>query len=482
MEKPIMCDVQRIRQAIIEAIPLTTANHGETPDRRHLYLSPAHVKALRLECNLVIGARGVGKSFWTAALGSRELRAALGTAVHELERTDVRIGFSVTPDIATFPDEASLSQLMESGSEPYDIWRAVVARWLTGVVGEDIPKSGWSDTVSWVRENPEPLSRLAQRANKHFLDDNRFGLVVFDALDRTSSDWRTMDGIVRDLLRVVLWLKSYPCLHAKVFLREDQSARTITDFTDASKLLATKAELTWAPHDLHGLMWQMLCNAPNEHGACMREVYREVVGLLPDEHGSVWRLAEEVKREGAKQRRLFEALSGPWMGRDRRRGVPYVWSVSHLADGRGRTSPRSFLAAIRAAAEDSLQQYPGHGYALHYESIKRGVQMASEIRVAEMAEDYPWVTPLMQPLRGLTVPCDFDAIQSRWGELSPGGLGSASDLRLPPQHIERGWPGVRDDLERLGIFEAMKDGRVNLPDLYRVGFGLGRRGGVKPIT
>jgi hypothetical protein len=482
MEKRIVSDVQRIRQAIIVALPLTTSNHGEAPDARHLYLPPAHVKSLRLECNLVIGARGVGKSFWTAALGSRELRASLGNSVRELERTDVRIGFGVTPDIDAFPDGDLLSQLMTSGSQPYDIWRTVVARWLAGVVGEGIPQDGWSDTIAWVRENPEPLAKLMQRANQHFLDAQRFGLIVFDALDRTSSDWRAMDGIVRDLLRVVLWLKSYPCMHAKVFLREDQSARTITDFPDASKLLATKAELTWAPHDLHGLMWQMLCNAPDEHGARLREVYSRVVGSLPDEYGGVWRLAEEVKREGVKQRGLFEVLSGPWMGRDRRRGVPYVWSVSHLADGRGRTSPRSFLAAIRAAAENSFEQYPDHGYALHYESIKRGVQKASEIRVAEMAEDYPWVTGLMVPLSGLTVPCDFDAVESRWDSRFSRGLEYVSADRLPPQHLDRGWPGVQDDLERLGIFETMKDGRVNLPDLYRVGFGLGRRGGVKPIT
>lgn len=169
------------------------------------------------------------------------------------------------------------------------------------------------------------------------------------------------------------------------------------------------------------------------------------------------------------------------MGRDRRRGVPYLWSVSHLADGRGRTSPRSFLAAIRAAAEDSFEKYPDHVHALHYESIKRGVQQASEIRVAEIAEDYPWVTRLMDPLRGLTVPCNFDAIALRWDEHCPRGLAPASDEKLPPQHVDRGWPGVRKDIKQIGIFETMKDDRVNLPDLYRGGFGLGRRGGVKPI-
>jgi hypothetical protein len=206
-----------------------------------------------------------------------------------------------------------------------------------------------------------------------------------------------------------------------------------------------------------------------------------VVGALPPQRDDVWQIADDVKRDSATQRGLFEALAGSWMGRDRRRGVPYVWSVSHLADGRGQTSPRSFLAAIRAAAEDSLERYHDYSYALHYESIKRGVQKASEIRVAEMVEDYPWVTQLMAPLRGLAVPCNFGVIEERWMQKFTDGLGSLSSERLPPQQTERGWVGARDDLEQLGIFEKMSDGRINMPDLYRVGFGLGRKGGVQPI-
>ena len=38
----------------------------------------------------------------------------------------------------------------------------------------------------------------------------------------------------------------------------------------------------------------------------------------------------------------------------------------------------------------------------------------------------------------------------------------------------------RDDLEALSIFQRLLDGRVNIPDVFRVGYGLGRRGGVKP--
>lgn len=477
-----MNSISAVRESMVQAISLTTSTHGGEPEQRHMYVPPAHAKALRLECNLVIGARGVGKSFWTAALSSSVLRRSLGKSVRELEFTDVHVGFGVSPNIDAFPDGEVFSQLMENGLKPYDIWKAVVARWLRQFTSIVIPLSSWGDTVEWVRDNPEPVARIVQEANGDFLRSKRYGLIIFDALDRTSNEWGKMDGIVRDLLRVVLWLKSYPRLHTKVFLREDQSDRTITDFPDASKLLATKAELTWASHDLHGLLWQNLCNAPDGAGECLRDVYASVVGGAPANENDVWILAEEVKRESTKQRQLFEALAGPWMGRDRRRGVPYIWAVSHLADGRGRTSPRSFLAAIRQAAEDSIEKYPEYLQPLHYESIKRGVQKASEIRVAEVAEDYPWVPDIMGPLQGLTVPCPFESVEDRWRtQFSSGLLVGLSDERLPPQHAERGWPGVRNDLERLGVFETMKDGRVNLPDLYRVGFGLGRRGGVKPV-
>ena len=54
-------------------------------------------------------------------------------------------------------------------------------------------------------------------------------------------------------------------------------------------------------------------------------------------------------------------------------------------------------------------------------------------------------------------------------------------VKLPPSRIEEGPDGVRRDLESLGVFQRMRDGRVNVPDVFRVGYGLGRKGGVKPI-
>jgi hypothetical protein len=363
-----MAKAVALRNAILAA-PLETSNFGETPKVDTLYLPPSHLKALRLDAHVVVGGRGVGKSFWTATLQSPDLRKRLGAHAIELESVDVRIGFANRGAIDKYPDADVFSKFLENGGDSYDLWRAVVLRWVAEKSLTRIPINTWQETVDWLKNHPEPAARLMQGPREWS------GLILFDALDRTSNVWQRMDDIVRGLLRLVLWLKSFPKLYAKVFLREDQAERTVFNFPDASKLTATKAELTWARHDLHGLLWQRLINAPGEHGKNLRTICRH------EKAEGAWLVTSEMKSESDEQRRAFEALAGPWMGRDRRRGIPYSWSVSHLADGRGQTSPRSFLAAIRQAAEDSRDRHDDHEFALHYESIKRGIQKASEIRV-----------------------------------------------------------------------------------------------------
>ena len=462
-----MTQIQQLREAILAA-PLETSNFGESPEPGTLYLPPSHLKALRLDAHIVVGGRGVGKSFWTAALQSEPLRNQLGSVSAELQGIKVFAGFSGVEVIDSYPNADVFSTFFSENGDPYDLWRAVILRWIASEAGQNIPNRTWQITVDWLKSDPEAAARLMQRPR------DWKGLILFDALDRTSSDWQRMDDIVRGLLRAVLWLKNFPGLHAKVFLREDQAERTVFNFPDASKLTATKAELAWARHDLHGLLWQRLINAPGQHGECMRNICQNI------ELGIVWGVAQEMKSESEAQKKAFEALAGPWMGRDKRRGVPYTWSVGHLADGRGQTSPRSFLAAIRQAAEDSRDRYSNHPYALHFESIKRGIQKASEIRVQEIAEDYPWVPEVLSALSSMNVPLEFDAVQGRWEEQFPTGAQGIGAARLPAQHFDRGWNGVREDLQRLGLLETKKDGRIDMPDLYRVGFGLGRKGGVKP--
>lgn len=466
-----MRSVANLRDAILAA-PLETSSYGEQPPLGTLFIPLSHVKALRLDVNVVIGGRGVGKTFWTSALFSPDLRSMVGSALPELDGVETRIGFGNRESINEFPNADSFSLLLDQHYEPYDIWRAVILRWVAARNGSAIPNTTWLATLDWLKQEPEQAAKIMQ------LSRQWRGLIIFDALDRTSTDWNRMDDIVRGLLRAILWLKAHPGLYAKAFLREDQAERTVFNFPDASKLLATKAELSWARHDLHGLLWQRLVNAPGVHGALLRALCEQTSGVALLKQGNIWLIPSELKRESEAQRRTFEALAGPWMGKDRRRGVPYTWAVSHLADGRGQTSPRSFLAAIQQAAEDSRDRYPDYDRPIHYESIKRGIQKASEIRVSEVEEDFPWVPTVLSTLRGMNVPCEKSAVFDRWQEHFPQGPQSVSSTRLPAQHTER-WEGIYSDLQRIGMVDTKKDGRVDMPDLYRVGFGLGRMGGVK---
>ncbi len=474
---------QTIRDAIIQSLPSDTSLHGHPPERQYVYVPPSHVKALRLECSLVIGGRGVGKTFWSAALRSEEVRRMLGQTVSGLLGISVWDGYGERIDLDAYPDADTFDDLISEDIEPYHVWRAVLGRRVAEFLSEEIPRERWAKTVEWVKREPETFARLLQQANDRLDTEARDGLIVLDALDRSNRDWHTMDVLVRDLLRVVLSLKPFRRLHGKVFLREDQfDDRPIADFPDASKITATRVELTWGLEDLHGLLWQYLCNGPDKYGEILRSIYASTIGSEPLVNDGGWVLDDRVKRSRDLQRLLFIELAGEWMGRNRRRGNTYTWIVGHLADSRGRVSPRSFLAAVRAAAEDSRERHPDYGYPLHYESIKRGVQKASEIRVAELAEDYPWINVLMNPLQGLTVPCEFKVIEDCWKEKGDYPKKELFSNRLPPEHWEKGWNGIMEDLVSLGILEIMKDGRINMPDLYRVGFGLGRRGGVKPVA
>ncbi|EKF9792514.1 hypothetical protein O1D11_003216 [Vibrio cholerae] len=470
-----MVTTKQIRDAILHS-SLETSNDGTEPTLGTLYVPPSHLKALKLEASVVIGGRGVGKSFWTAALKSLELRKTIGPDIRELDELSIHVGFSNAPSL-DYPQEDSFAQMLNQGYDSYDIWRAVILRWVANGnnASTSIPSNTWQETIEWLKEKPEEPSKL-------MLEPRSWkGLVLFDALDRTSKDWQQMDDIVRGLLKAILWLKPYTGLYGKVFLRDDQAERTVFNFPDASKLKATKAELTWARHDLHGLLWQRLINTPEEHGTILRSLLENISNHKITEVSGVWQLPDDMKRETELQRKAFEVLAGPWMGKDRRRGVPYTWSVNHLSDGRGQASPRSFLSAIKQATEDSLNRYPEHDTAIHYESIKRGIQNASEIRVDELAEDYPWIKSVLEPLSGVNVPCEYSTLLENWNQKFPKGPSEIEESdRLPAQHVERGWDGITQDLQRLGLLETKKDGRIDMPDLFRVGFQLGRRGGVKP--
>jgi hypothetical protein len=200
---------------------------------------------------------------------------------------------------------------------------------------------------------------------------------------------------------------------------------------------------------------------------------------------SGWAVPAVLRRDESLQEALFERIAGTAMGSSTKRGKPYTWLVNHLQDGLNQVSPRSFYAALGKAAAETADDYE---LPIDYRGIQQGVQEASQIRVQEITEDYWWVREVMAPLKGnLIVPCDAGDIEKLWAtegtlvKLQSQLQANGTPLKLPPQNIDQGAAGILMDLEALGMVQRMTLGRIQMPDVYRVAFGFGRRGGVKPL-
>jgi hypothetical protein len=476
-----------LREGLIAALPEETSQYGETPNAGQMYLPASHAKALHPNNTLIQGMRGSGKSFWFQALQSGDLRKLIGTQTGLDANTLVTVGFGQVPGGNRFPSKDTLIQLIKDGCEPRRIWQAVVFCQVPGDLAPQEFKAltAWKDRIQWIQEHPETVDEYLYNADIRLDEQRQHHIVLFDALDRTADDWPSMNALVKGLLQVVLETRAFRRIRLKVFARPDQlEDPSVASFPDASKVMNQKVTLDWPRRELYGLLWQYLANNTG-YGQRFRD---GASSALPSvcwiQTEGVWIVPDVIRRDEEQQKQLFHALAGPWMGRDKRRGFPYSWLPGHLGDARGEVSPRSFLAAVRHAASNMPR--PNQEYLLHYESIKQGVQQASRIRVRELEEDYPWIKTLFDPLSGITVPCPFDDIRTAWQQKRVidqlrSGIESAT-VRLPPIHIDEGEDGVLVDLLDLGLIEKLKDQRINLPDVYRVGYGMGRRGGVRPYS
>jgi hypothetical protein len=472
---------QPMREAIRASIDPGTLD--EPPAPRYFYVPARHVQALALDRPLVLGIRGAGKSVWWKALQDPDLRRVAATWLRDdpLDRLDVKAGFGRDANIDAYPDADTLTALLSTGAAPLHIWRAVVARHTWEDTAPPCRLGTWRERVAWVAEHPEEVARGFQRRDEALRLENRRQLVLFDTLERTARNWPDVLKLLRGLLEVLLDFRGYRNLRAKAFVRPDMlKDPLVTAFPESSKITAGSVELRWNREDLYGLLFQRLGNEPT-HGAEFRHGCGERGGGVWPANDGTYAVPPALRDDVPRQTAVFHALAWKWMGPDQRRGFPYSWLHGHLADALDQVSPRSFLAAVRAAAEATPHDYR---YALYYEAIKRGVQKASTIRVEEVAEDFGWIRTVMAPLKGLVVPCSVPEARKVWRTARVVAKVRAlptDEMHLPPRQVDRDEEGLLDDLIELGLFSRMRDLRLNMPDVYRVAFGLGRRGGVKPV-
>ncbi|HTX36637.1 MAG TPA: hypothetical protein VME43_16530 [Bryobacteraceae bacterium] len=482
-----------LRAALRGALPENDQISGNLRAPQFTYVPPSHAKALNPDSTIVEGMRGAGKSHWWAALNLPQHRRYLAAAFPEARiegdfTTSQGFGLGLSPELA--PSKDILASLMKK-YKPRNIWRGVVAVHASLPIPFPQGSAKWETRVLWVQENPEEYETLIYKAGNERSIRSSKHLILFDALDRLADDWPGLRPLARALFQLALDMLANRGLRLKLFVRPDMlEDKEILAFPDSSKLLARKVALTWQRADLYALLFQCLANE-DEHGLDFRKHCQTVFNVPWEKKKAeqAWILPDGLRNDEELQKEVFHALAGPAMATGQhghKRGFPYTWLPNHLVDSRDQVSPRSFFAALRSAlAVDPPPDWP---YALHYKGIQKGVQEASTIRVKEITqEDYPWVEPLMEPLRNkIVVPCTVDDIVGLWWsantiERIKGATAQTHEVKLLPPHFEEGPPGVLRDLKELGVLNYLWDGRVQMPDIYRIAFGLGRKGGVKPL-
>lgn len=472
----------RLRECLIAAtgtIPSAAENADALPPGM-LYTPPAHLKALSPDRPLVIGMRGAGKTYWWRQLQEKNVLPLIFGEKNAMGRSlECRPGFGKLGNPDDFPKKNILAALNQQGFRPKSVWRTVMC-WHVPHIRALMPsESNWANRVRWCEANVELVERTLYLADQTFWQDGRSLLVLFDALDDTADDWPTIKEWLKGLFQVMLEFRTFRAIRAKAFVRPDMLADAFA-FPDGSKLQYEEVKLDWSRADLFALLWQVLGNAESQHGKVFREWCGERTGLAWRESGGIWPVPEALRRDENLQRQVFHALAGEWMGKDARRGFPYTWLPNHLGDAYAKVSPRSFIVAVHNAAIATQDKHPTHETALHYEDIKIGVQKASSIRVEDLQQEYSWVKEAMSPLKKRNVPCDWAEIEELWQDAHL--IERLQGLPRPPMRLDEGLIGIRDELTDLGIFEYdPRRYRINIPDVFRLGYGLGRRGGIKPV-
>ncbi|MBQ1090131.1 hypothetical protein [Streptomyces sp. B93] len=484
--------VEEYRDLLSGALPEATDADTAVPKVESLFTPDTHRAALYVDSTVVRGGRGVGKTFWYRSLLDETLReiAAQEYGIERLRRVKVSQGFGAALKQNFYPGPGNLRQLVEEGVRPYDLWYAVMLSAFGQPELRELPE--WRDKALWVRNNPGAAERTVQHADQEAQRQGVTHLILFDALEHLHRVRAQADRLVGGILELALAMRlGTRSIRFKVFIRPDMYDGALLHFPDASKLSSNAAALTWSRANLYGLLFHTMGNHDSELAARFRQL---TGGWQSEADGRRHVLPALLSGDEQCQSEQFTHIAGPYMGSNFRKGHTFTWLPNHLMDGVEQVSPRSFLSALEKALAETRSQYAGHEHALHHEGIRRGVQKASETRVDEISEDMPWVESAIKPLAGHQVPMEQAKVEALWEEFNlvdalrklaeryvPHSADDDTKVRTGPRYPED--PKLLiEELITLGVMRRRRDGRIDLPDVYRIAFNVGRKGGVPRVA
>lgn len=439
---------------------------------------PSHRLALRPEIVIVRGGRGAGKSALFKLLSQLRTTPRI-RAYFDDERLPEATWIEAFAQSMDHPQDSVLDKFAETQGEEglRAFW---MAHLLLRIVEEqpglvEVPAdllamwmSHRSDPDRWVPLAQARLGAVSSALDQAERELSRRGQMIFatyDHLDRIG----TFSPMIRRRYvasLLALWLSlsnRYQKLRAKIFLREDLLDAGELGFPDASKLRARSVSLDWDVESLYrATVRHMAGSSPEllawlqgiEHGFVLEE--RPDVGWMP---GS---MSESV------QKAFADRLAGEVMGAGARKGYTYRWIPNHLQDAQTRVVPRSILVLLGEAAKEALKHPLSSGPRLITPpDLAAALIETSRARAGEIGEEYKLVMRLKN-LEGMHLLLQPEQVIARVGQPADGEKpGLTTDGRA-----------VLDELVRLGVIAIRSDGRVDVPDIYRFGFGILRKGGV----
>jgi hypothetical protein len=471
------------RRALLAHFSALAPDADATPPVSVFLPLPQHGLALRPEVVIIEGSRGAGK---TALF---RLIKELGDRVPDFLR-DRSIpgawwvdGFS---EDKAHPSVAALDELVsqlppERDAQLRAFWAVHLLSRLerAGVPGAAVP----SGVVELLREAPHDVTGWSLKAEARIsevmaaldrVDDevaakSRYVFVSYDHLDRLGmldATRTTRTRLVKAL--VALWLSNATRLRSvrgKIFLRPDLFEEAEQSFPDASKLRPRSVSLDWDTESLYRLVVRHLANSgPSTEPFRAWLAQKVQVPLNP--HAISPDFGWVPQGMGVEGQRAFaSALAGEVMGSGTKKGYTYRWIPARLKDAGGRITPRSMLRLIGYAAREALSNPPGQGALMLPTHLTGALPQVSRDRVNELSEEYAFVKRL-SALEGQTVLMDRRKVATLLGKPSAADDTSKKD-----------GDALLDEMLRIGVLQIRSDGRIDVPDIYRYGFGIKRKGG-----
>jgi hypothetical protein len=469
-------DLTAIRQALVNLPIAPRVEPNETIGLERVFFPDGHRGVLDTKRQLVIGNRGVGKSFWTHALTNPAVREQLARnyGFPGLATTGVAIGFNgSTKRTRSTPAIDDIQDAHRKGIDAGLIWRAAILL-ATRALRHPDTQPDFAQVLSSLRDNPGLYASELSALDEEEAARGSSVLIVFDALDRVEQDWPAIRTLTKGLLLTVLGLQSFLRIRAKVFMRVDQFAdEELFRFPDSSKLRNDYIDLAWRPHELYGLLFfELLRQQPAS--PVLHDLARGLNAhdALPANGGPPTNLDSQEK--------LVSAIAGKYMGRSAKRGRVYSWVPLHLGDARNNCSPRTFLTAWKSAADHVPAPQK---LAVDYLGLSEGVRRAASARWTELSEDYGWIKLALEPLRRQFVPMEKLELFKLWNEsqVTRKILDQACDgswLAPIGVIIEHSPEALLRTMTSIDVMEQRANGKINVPDIFRVEAGILRKGGV----